>query len=273
MSISSRTPRPLLHRIGVAGPARSHVFQGTGASIAIIFALILLAPTTADATFTRLALPPITTVSNPGGVATDSANNLWVGDLKENESAMDQFSPAYPVVLGEKPNHLLKSFTVGTAPHSVAVESATTGDVFLTNSQLDTMGVEVYSAAGKLEGAWGSFHQPQIAIDSSPLANEMEDPSSCETHLLSLGECYVYVLTPTNEGEGGRLEKLNSKGEAVPFECAPVECAYVNSNKITGPPQEPNAGFDGTLSSPPAGVVVDPEGDIYVASAGDKNRI
>ena len=54
MSNASNVSRSLLHRIGVAGPARVRAFQGAGVSIGLVVAIaVLLAPGTASAAFTR----------------------------------------------------------------------------------------------------------------------------------------------------------------------------------------------------------------------------
>jgi hypothetical protein len=113
---------PLLHRLGVVAPARTHACQGIGASIALIFVLALLAPTVANAAFTRKFERPIyrseepisspcteaeanapgSPCLNPGGVAVNPEgappeNALWVGNLGfSREASLDELEPAYP---------------------------------------------------------------------------------------------------------------------------------------------------------------------------------
>jgi hypothetical protein len=241
----------------------------TGHNMRVIFAVVTVlavacsAPAVAQAAFKRTFLRQISSTPagalSPLGVAVDSADDLWVGDL--NGNVLDKFEPAS----AENKYVSGGSFKVGTEPYDVAIESATSG-----NGDLYVVGpedlVEVYESGGAhahLE-TWSSSGGRLIAIDNSPHENEVEDPSSCGTLHLNLGECFVYRVT-SGENVGG-IEKLNSKGEAEAFEASEPYVGGVHNSKITGAPGFPIMGF-GSGSVPPTGIVVDPKGDIYVASA------
>jgi hypothetical protein len=199
----------------------------------------------------------------PSGVGVDSAGDLWVGNGVGN--VLDEFEP---FLAG---NGFVGSFKVGVVPSSFAIESSTVGNGDFYVVDPGSGAVEVFEAGGAHARvqSWPPLFDRHVAIDNS--ASEMEDPSACGTLPLGVGECIVYRLTA---GETGGVEKLDSKEEAEPFTCATTGCEkYVNEgkakgvrNKLTGIPSAPAKGF-GSGGAPPAGLVVDPAGDIFVGSA------
>jgi hypothetical protein len=255
--------------------------------IAAVAALgvVCLAPTVASASFTRPFIRQITApFTEPGGVAVNSTNDLWVGDLKGPPFAMDEFSPAY-----EKGNEPLGSFAIPAcveakgegdweesscltettkynakgdpagnfekpgAPGSVAIESATTGDLYVTspNGEHD---VVVLKPGGEFVEAWGFFGYPQIAIDNNP-ETDLADTSHCV-----VSECTVYVSDGANEG----VLKLDSKGTPESFTASE---SYIKGNKITGYPAGEGCMEESFSMAPDnrlGAVAVDGEGDIYV---------
>jgi hypothetical protein len=247
------------------------------AAVFAVFAVALLCfSTSALAVFTRPFVREIARASNPdamactsaeraqpsssclnlateegggGGVAVDAKDDLWVGG---SATVLDEFEPAYPP--GESTALPLNSLSVSTIPGSVAIESATTGDCYVANPN-GSSSIEVFAkCTGMPVKSWGSFQEPQIAIDNS--THPMEDPSACETSPLSSGECIVYVT----QEEGGAIEKFNSKGIGEPFSAAGLE--YVSGNKITGIPGEPHP-FGGEAIR---GLAIDSKGDIYAVN-------
>jgi hypothetical protein len=260
-------------------------------TILVSLLALCLAPSVASASFTRpferqifrseepIAIPcteaeakaassPCFSPNGPGGVAVNSADDLLVGNL--NDDLLDEFEPA---AASNKPIPLTPEFKTNVSPGDLAVETATSGDIYVTEPS-GTSSIEVYSSAGHLEQTWTGFDAPQIAIDNSPKVDSARDESSCETGLLSLDECYVYVAT---RSESGGIEKFNSKGEAQPFSCTAAECDYVGEgenegkktgvrNKITGTPGEPTTNREGYEGET---VAVDPSGDIYAAGVNE----
>jgi hypothetical protein len=260
MSESSRNPRFLIRRCGVAGRARERAFQGIGASavslaVFVAFCLLTLAPSAASAAFTREFSRQIAgPFSSPRGVAIDSADKLWVGDL--DTRTLDEFESA---ATGNTPVKLGAPFATGVLPGNLAVERATTGDIYVTDPA-GTHPVEVFEPDGEHVETWGSFEEPHVAIDNTPQSEEIADPSACGTGSLSLSECYVYVSFDTGGGHDA-IEKFNSKG--MPEEFSGV-APYIHKSEITGRPA--NLGCGESLPSlvEHGGLAVDGQGDIFV---------
>jgi hypothetical protein len=271
MSNANNAPRSLLHRIGVAGPARLRACQGIGVSTALLLALVLLAPGVANAAFTRPFLSQITgTCETPGepqpcagskpipfegplSVAVDKEDNLWVGDGAQSGGAqsglelkdrVDEFGPAYSVPPSESLQTVdLKGNLV--APRSLAVERVT-GQIYVAGEEPTGYNyVEVFESAGatpgKLVKRWkvessGPIH---VAIDNS---TEPLDPSRC-----SLSECFVYVATSGGQKRSGGIARFTATGAPADFPAGPC----VSANEIT-------------CTKNPAALTVDPAGNIYV---------
>jgi hypothetical protein len=203
--------------------------------------------TTASANFTRKFERQITSVANPGGVATDSANDLWVGDLAP-AFAVDEFEPASA---GNKPVSLAKPFTVGVDPGSIAIESATTGngDVYVGNPE--SVGLEVFTPNGEHVESWSGFEYASVAVDNSP-EGDIADPSHCV-----LAACFVYATDRTS------VEKLSSTGKEEAFSGS---ASYIAAGRITGRPAGLGCGEQFVLGlAEPRGVAVDGDGDIFLA--------
>jgi hypothetical protein len=280
--------------------------KGSGApsvttGVILALSLALLAPGVANATFTRkferqiyrTEGPSVTTPCgeaevfapkspclNPQGLAVDSANDLWVGNL--NGYALDEFEPASAGNGPLSPG----GHQVGV-PGDVAIESSEfgTGEVYVTDPDYGNQpgegkppaSVAVYAADGKPLEVWSGFSYPYVAVDNSPLR-------------CTLGECAVYV------SEATAIRKFNSKGVEGSFECSTSACrGYIEDGRITGVPAnapnaecypaEPSVGipqghFGGNGPAAigrseyrgPGAIAVDQQGDIFVQS-GCENSV
>ena len=156
-------------------------------ALTAVLGVALLAPAVASANFTRKALEPITSVTQPGGVAVGSANEVWVGDLAGAPFAVDEFASA---LAG---NAKLGSFAVATPPVGVAAQRVLPGDgdVYTSGGR----NVEVFEPGGghveTWEGTAKPFNEPEgfneplhVAVDDS---TDPLDPSACGTLPLALG--------------------------------------------------------------------------------------
>jgi hypothetical protein len=248
--------RGLLHTRGTG--ASPSTLQGVGgrrlAVLALVFALTLIVPASASASFTRPFLgqitgtpsapfaltqnptppPPYVQRRGPHGVALDGEGNLWVGDeleeIRKGEPPqgsfqLDEFSPAYAA----KPNAFLQTLSVGESA-GATIASATTNDFYdivanpnpeLGNAKsLTYQGIEVLSSTGSHVETWSDeFVQAHVAIDNS--TEPLKDPSACGTlPLLSSSECFVYVYNGGEHGDygsGAAIEKLSSNGTPVEY--------------------------------------------------------
>jgi hypothetical protein len=271
MSKSSGIGRARADRVGVTVgvhvSARSRAIREMGVAVAVISAVALFLPSIASATFTRpferqifrpetSAEHPFTQACSeteakatgssclkPGGVATDSSDHLWVGNLAND--SLDEFEAASA---GNTPVALGSEFKVGVEPGTVAIESATlgNGDIYVANPERQSGSpIEVYEADGKHLETWRGFKRPDIAITDSL--------SEC-----MLGECTVYV----SEEKG--VVKLNSKGVEGTFAASE---SYIKGGVITGAPVSGcGSSFEaiGIGSFKPLSVAVNAEGDIFV---------
>ncbi len=136
--------------------------------LAACAAIVLAAPGVASAAFTRPFERQISGVGVPGGVATDSENHLWVGDL--NAGLLREFEPAG---VGNTP--LGTPFATGVLPGSVAAQSATAGNglLYVTAPERKSV-VEMYEPNGTHVGSWGSFEKPYLAVDNNPASDVAE---------------------------------------------------------------------------------------------------
>jgi hypothetical protein len=297
--------------VGSMGSSRCHGVCGfrdacssasVGAGVlAAVLAMALFVPATASAVFTRPferqifraegAVPVTQPCSeeeakeigspclNPGGVAVNEANDLWVGNA--NGEVLDEFEPAAvgSAFVGafagfqcveekseegqwEESECLTKAKTNPmthklegdfekkiTGPDSVAIESAApvgNGDVYFADPNSNPGAVEVYEPDGTRVRTLGSFEHPSVAVDNSL--------GGCV-----LGECTVYVA------ESSGVVRLGSKGEAMPFECKSKECEeYVKGDEITSIPGRPHEVFG--KDNRPTVLAVDAGGNIYAAT-------
>jgi hypothetical protein len=227
-------------------------------TVVAVLAVACFAPAVTQAAFKRTFVRRIASTPSgalrPFSVAVDSADHLWVGDF--NGNVLDEFEPV------SAESKYVSSFKLGTFPYELAIESAVSGNGDLYVAGPDGS-VEVYESGGghaHLE-TWPSIGGRPIAVDNSE--NELEDPSSCGTLHLNLGECFVYRASESN---GGWIEKLNSKGQVEEFEATAPYIGGEHHNKITGTPAEPTGGLGGGNANSFEGIVVDQKGDIYLAS-------
>ncbi|HWY17943.1 MAG TPA: hypothetical protein VNY27_04440 [Solirubrobacteraceae bacterium] len=175
----------------------------------------------------------------PGGVAVDSADNLWVGNGPES---LSEFAPSGSFVTTLGP--LLQPEPFPTAPASLAIERAErlAGHYFYFTSSHNKGGanspsVEVFDKAGAFAGTrWGVGFDASIAVDNSA------EPTAG----------VVYVTAGT---QGGTISKFNGKGEPASFKCS---ADYIEANKIVGTP----GGHFSEVESP-TGIAVDLKGNIY----------
>ncbi len=225
------------------------------AAVAALFALACLAPALASAAFTRPFERQISGVGVPGGVATDSENHVWVGDL--HAELLREFEPA---AAGNGVSGT--PFATGVLPGSVAAQSATAGNglLYVTAPERKSV-VEMYEPNGTHVGSWGSFEKPYLAVDNNP-ASDVADPSRC-----AVGGCTVYVSFSNG------IEKLSSTGQEEAFVNAndePTKEPYISGGKITGSANTTNGGCGTAFTFPeshvvPGAVAVDAAGDLFVA--------
>ncbi len=262
-------------RLGRGRPARNveilrrgRVFPGAGASLAVVLAAVLVAwvaPGVAQAAFVRPFLRQLANTCEkpaeplscpgskpvplaPGDLSVDGKDDVWVTDSK-----LAEFGPA------SEENRFLEDLVPGERPlmfEHLAIQTQT-GDLYVTGTGAHTgePPLVVYGPEGEKLDEWGRFsNESAIAIDDSPKADAVQDPSSCETGLLSVGECYVYVI---DKHESGGLEKFNAKGQPQEFSASAPYIGGEHHNVIVGPGE----GAGRHMS----GVAVDPAGDIFVS--------
>jgi hypothetical protein len=218
----------------------------TLAAITATLALALITPSTASAHFVRPFLRQITGTTsglfvNPGGLATDAADSLWIGDVvstrqQEPLFQLDEFE--YPSNTFIETLKLTSPEENPAPPASLAIDrSSTTAHFYITAARsipANPPYVEIFSSTGAFVGRFGPFGQAQVAVDNSA------EPSAGT----------VYVAEP------GAVQKRNATGEPVAFEGCPGCSSYVSTNKITG--------YEGgSLNGENPGVAVDAKGDIY----------
>jgi DNA-binding beta-propeller fold protein YncE len=187
-------PRSLLHRLGVAGPARLCAFPGTGASKASRSVILSVLATTLGAlAFTAAPalaapsyafVPPSFAPSDLSvGVAVDNSTGPSAGDVYDAElefAVLTKFDGAgEPVDFTEgadKGTNALSGTGFGFptenhAPWAVAVDSAT-GDVFVSVEDPAPGRVDEFNSAGKeLTLAAGAF-EPVVEA-GGPTAEEV----------------------------------------------------------------------------------------------------
>jgi hypothetical protein len=248
-------------------------------------ALVLLVPVVAQAAFTRTFLRGIPTTntynaancsdkpagtggcSTVGGTAVDGHDDLLWAENEGTGNTLSRFAPAYAPG-DNKSLAPVSGFEGSDVLKNLAVEDASEDIYNLGNPRPGNDGevVEVYDSSGAKLREWGSFSNARIAIDNSPVGS-VKDLSACGTFPLSPSpaECFVYV---TEWGFHGGVMRFNPKGEAEPFsfakECDETPTCYVQGNKITGIPGDPEGvfGFEGLV-----GVAVDGEGNIFAANS------
>ena len=236
-------------------------------------ALVLLAPASSFAVFTRPFLrqitgtPPSTPFTGPGGVAVDAEDNLWVGDIGDKDQPpfqLDQFSSA------ELGNIFLKTLEIEglnppepeglnppepeglTPPGSLAIERST-GSFYLTANQTVKSFhpyVEVFDKTGIFLTRWPVGADAHVAVDNST------EPTA--------GTVYV-----TSENAGTpTIGKSNASGAPVNFGESGKQ-TYVSASQINGTPtfgfgNHPGVSSGETVVTVPTGIAVDSHGDIYV---------
>jgi hypothetical protein len=274
-------------RILPSGPAPRRTAQSvrlrclTLTVIAAVFGLVLIAPSSALAVFTRPFVrqitgttpagpgTPVVPFSGPSGVAVDAAGNLWVSEPIPGR--LDEFNSAGSFVksveLGKKGNEAEENLT---PPKSLAIDYST-GHFFITGEG-NRKGfaepyVEVFDSIGVLFKRWEGFGPPaHVAVDNS---TDPLDPSGC-----SLSVCTVYVShgsrnpPPEFGGDGlaQGIEKFDSSGKPVPFE---ETASYVEGSEITGTP----SGRFKSVTPTPGGITVDSHGNIYAIASIEHGNV
>jgi hypothetical protein len=229
--------------------------------------LVLLAPGTASAAFTRpflrqiigtcpspgtCAATEVIPFAGPGGVATDVEDNLWVGDsrtgkppfqLNEFKTPSDEFKETLDIAGSEPPN------PEGlTAPGSLTINHAT-GAFYVTNGHTVNSYapyVEVFDSKGEYVRRWLVGEDAHIVVDNST------EPSAGSVYVATSG------ALPLAAWQGPAISKFNPSGERKDFEAA-GSVEYVSANQITGTPTK----HFGGISSSPDSIAVDSHGDIY----------
>ena len=217
-----------------------------------------------------------------GGIAVDAQDDLWVGDLGNQEAPfrLDEFEPA--AMPGE--SGFVKTLSIQgelgaqdagpVEPQSLAIDPSGRFYAFGRESGADVISdpVEEFSDTGAFIRQFGPFSEtiqrgrggnPEsggVAVDDS---TDPLDPSRC-----ALGVCTVYVShgrpnSPPEDSDGlpPGVERfgVNASGEAAPAPFT-ASASYIEDNEITGTPTAsfaPGGQF-------PSNVAVDSEGNIYM---------
>jgi hypothetical protein len=219
----------------------------------------------------------------PMGLATDETGSIWVG-YKVNSTevtpiALSQFDSA------EQGNLFRRTFEPTSpepppvqehaAPESLAINQRT-GTFYLTGQHpVGPSGgkyLDVFDKEGGFLNRAGPFSSAAaVAVDNS---TDPLNPSACGTFPLSPSECYVYLVhndvgAPSGNGQRLGIEKLNARGEPVPFSAA---VPYVEGNEIVGTPPPTAGGCEGEADHFVApgtlgAITVDSAGDIFVVES------
>jgi hypothetical protein len=187
---------------------------------------------------------PFGPLPSPLGLAVDSKDDLWVGNLTPS------YNPPFPLDGFEPSGSFAKSLSVSAErPENVAI-NLSTGAFYIGSTGAGE--VEIFSAAGAPEGTVELPHGVAgIAVDNS----------SGPAH----GSVYVHGADERALNDRSRsIYKFDAAGEPVDFEGCASCSEYVQGNEIIGPPEGSSDVGDS--------VAVDPaSGDIYVAIANGED--
>jgi hypothetical protein len=265
---------PLLQRGSVSGATGRFSLV----LLTVALAVVLLAPGSASAAFTRSFVRQITgpigepfsgppeAAGAPFGVAVDAADNLWVSEYKSYKAPfqLDEFEGQSNVFLRtldieglNPPENSFHEPEGLTFPQVLAINRAT-GSFYTFAGQTinsDSGFVEEFENDGtyvrRFRGNAPGGGELDIAVDNSSGS--------------SSGSIYLTV-------EDEFVEKLNANGEAADFvngKGEPTNLPYVQGNRIIGAP----AGVSGcertefgTAIRAPGNITVDSQGDIYTVA-------
>jgi hypothetical protein len=264
--------------IYVAGYLRGPVASG----LVVLFAVLCIVPSVCFGAFTRPFVRQIARTENPsgtscpserpppsclspGGVAVDSAGDLWVSD---GEDALAKFdaSGAFggTVSLEETANALLGGAKDVVVPESLAIDRSS-GRFYITgeHDRFNFTGlVEIFDSSGKLCKRWGSFNEAHVALDGSMepfvgpvyVAHGESDPSP-----------------PYGDGLPAGVEKFSVNASCEPTRTPFTSSGpYIEGDQIVGSP----SGRFATLPGKPIGnVTVDSQGNIYVVGSVVKEGV
>jgi hypothetical protein len=244
--------------------------------LVVLFAVVLVAPSVCFAAFTRpfvrqiaraenpsgTSCPserPPTSCLSPGGVAIDSAGDLWVGD---GEDALAKFDSAgvfgETVLLEETANVLLGGAKDVVLPGSLAIDRSS-GRFYVTGERdrLQYPGlVEVFEGSGKLCKRWGFFEEAHVAVDNSmePFAGPV---------YVAHGD--VDPGPPYGDGLPAGVEKFGVNASCEPTRTLfTASEPYIEGDQIVG---SPSGGFATQPGKPIGDITVDSHGNIYVVGS------
>jgi hypothetical protein len=190
---------------------------------------------------------PFGPLPSPLGLAVDSKDDLWVGNLTPS------FNPPFPLDGFEPSGAFAKTLSVSAErPENVAI-NLSTGAFYISNTT-STGELEIFSAAGAPEGTVALPHGVTgIAVDnSSGLAH---------------GSVYVHGDDERAPNDGSRsVYKFDAAGKPVDFEGCASCSEYVQGNEIIGPLESGSEVGDSVAVGPASG-------DIYIASSSGDNEI
>jgi hypothetical protein len=209
----------------------------------------------------------------PGGIALDKEDNLWIGDLAE--FTLDEFSASSCAFLGPEPgpSSLSLKGSVGivglTDPSSLSIDDQ--NENFYATGSNSGFGieprapfVEVFDRTGTLQ-AWNtqSFGSPaEVVIDNS--TTSATDHSACGSPPLAPSECFVYVRhgqanpeAPESDGSPEGIQKFSTSGTPIAYGGCGTCSSYVIGNSIVGTPTKASFQFASR------GIAVDSSGDLF----------
>jgi hypothetical protein len=255
------TLRAVLRTEGCGAPSRRPLAALAPVALASLF-IALAAPSAASAHFVRPFTHQITGICpspgtcepskvipfgpspSPLGLAVDSKDDLWVGNLTPT------FNPPFPLDGFELSGAFAKALSLSTErPENIAINLST--GAFYSSNTSDGTTVEIFSAAGAPEGTVNLPHGAAgIAVDNS----------SGPSH----GSVYVRGDQERGGEESKSIYKFNAVGAAVNFAGCGTCSEYVQGNEIILPP------VSGAYEAGDS-LAVDPnDGDIYaVATASE----
>jgi hypothetical protein len=257
---------------GGAAPSRKRRPSLILAGVLISLVAGLTIPSLSLGAFTRPSLHQITQTpkgpfAGPGGLSTDAAENLWVGD---GNTTLDEFAPSGAFVQEVTLKGSTRLPQGSTPPGSLAIEHATATESFYVSGPGTIHGYEPFVEKFDLTGTLLPWEENEfqglvrVAVDNS--TDSSEDPSAC--HPAPVG-CSVYVAhskqdapSPAGDGELAGIEKFNAAGEPVAFSAAGT-VPYVKAKEANDIAGTESGGF---AFEELGGIAVSPEGDIFAVA-------
>ncbi len=186
-----------------------------------------------------------TTGTNPGGIAIDSAGNVYTNNRDSNN--VTKITPAgVSSILG----------TTGTNPSGIAIDSA--GNVYTANGGNNNVTKITPAGVSSIFGTTGT-NPSGIAIDSAGNVYTSNFGSNNVTKITPSGVSSIFG----NTGTGPNSIAIDSVGN--------VYTANSNSNNVTKITPAGVSSILGTTDTTPAGIAIDSAGNVYTANYNSNN--